>query len=156
MAKTQLVKHAPGAPGLRWFGLGPWLIPNQGLYKLQKLLNNHAFWAENRRANDLKKMLAGSTVIVTIWHGQKLVGFGRATSDGIYRAVLWDVVVDENLQGLGLGRRVVEALLQAKSIKAVERIYLMTTKSGEFYKQMKFLSCVSQQLLIKEKEHKES
>ena len=39
-----------------------------------------------------------------------MVGFGRATTDGIYRAVLWDVVVAGDLQGKGLGRKVIASL----------------------------------------------
>ena len=40
--------------------------------------------------------------------GKRLVGFGRATSDGFSRAVLWDIVVAGDLQGHGLGRWVIE------------------------------------------------
>jgi GNAT superfamily N-acetyltransferase len=111
MAALQLMIHAPGAPGLRWFGLGPGLRPTRGLWKLQRLFNKHAFWAQQRSHGQLRRLLAGSTVVVSLWHGKRLVGFGRASSDGIYRAVLWDVVVAGDLHGQGLGRRVVEALL---------------------------------------------
>ena len=103
MQKLKLLKHAPGAPGLRLFGLGPNLLPSQGLSKLRNLLNNHAFWARNRNFKSLRKLLYGSTAVVTLWQKQRLVGFGRATSDQIYRAVLWDIVVADDLQGKGLG-----------------------------------------------------
>ena len=83
-------------------------------------------------------MLVGSKVVVTLWRGKRMVGFGRATSDGIYRAVLWDIVVAGDLQGRGLGRKVVEALLSTSAIKNVESVYLMTTNSAEFYKQLGF------------------
>ncbi len=78
-----------------------------------------------------------------------MIGFGRATSDGIYRAVLWDIVVAEDLQGFGLGRQVVQALLQSKSIRKVEKIYLMTTESSNFYKQVGFELIDSQKLMLK-------
>ena len=149
MARIQLVEHAPGAPGLRWFGLGPDLKPSRGLLKLRRLLHKHAFWAQKRNTADLKRMLAGSTVVVSLWRGKRMVGFGRATSDGIHRAVLWDVVVAGDLQGRGLGRRVVEALLSAKAIRNAERVYLMTTNSSGFYQQMGFELASPQQLLIR-------
>ena len=94
-------------------------------------------------------MLAGSTVVVSLWRGKRLVGFGRATSDGIYRAVLWDVVIPDDLQGQGLGRQLVESLLQAKQLRKVERIYLMTTNSAGFYEQLGFEQVESQKLLLK-------
>ena len=78
-----------------------------------------------------------------------MVGFGRASSDGIYRAVLWDVVVAGDLQGRGLGRRVVEALLASPKLRKVERVYLMTTNSNGFYEQMGFDTVTSQHLLIR-------
>ncbi|MDA7623059.1 GNAT family N-acetyltransferase [bacterium] len=148
MNRYRLVEHAPGAPGLRCFGLGPDLRPTRGLVKLQRLFHKHAFWAKERNQKQLKRMLAGSTVVVSLWRGKRLVGFGRATSDGIYRAVLWDIVVAGDLQGQGLGRQVVEALLNHKSIKNAERTYLMTTSSAGFYLQLSFESAAPQQLLI--------
>ena len=149
MARIRLVEHAPGAPGLRWLGLGPGYRPSRGLLKLRRLFQKHAFWAENRSNSDLKRMLAGSTVVVSLWRGKRLVGFGRAHSDGIHRAVLWDIVVAGDLQGKGLGRRVVEALLAAPAIRDVERVYLMTTNSAGFYKQLGFTEAKPQQLLIR-------
>ena len=86
MTRFRLVRHAPGAPGLRWLGLGPGLRPSRGLLKLQRLFNKHAFWAQQRSSGDLRRMLAGSPVVVSLWRGKRLVGFGRAASDGRYRA----------------------------------------------------------------------
>jgi len=149
MAALQLLIHAPGAPGLRWFGLGPGLRPTRGLWKLQRLFNKHAFWAQGRTKAQLRRLLAGSSVVVSLWQGKRLVGFGRASSDGIYRSVLWDVVVAGDLHGLGLGRRVVEALLAAPALRGVERIYLMTTNSAGFYEQLGFRVAAPQALLVK-------
>ena len=124
MSCLKLIKHAPGAPGLRLFGLGPQLIPSKGMRELQNLLNNHAFWARNRNYKSLRKLLHGSTVIVTLWQDQRLVGFGRATSDQIYRAVLWDIVVADDLQGKGLGRLVFQAITQ-RDLIVVESVVML-------------------------------
>ena len=147
MAALRLLIHAPGAPGLRCFGLGPGLRPSRGLGKLQRLFNKHAFWAQQRSHAQLRRLLAGSTVVVSLWQGKRLVGFGRASSDGIYRAVLWDVVVAGDLHGQGLGRRVVEALLAAPALRGVERVYLMTTNSAGFYRQVGFEEVAGQRLM---------
>ena len=144
-----LLIHAPGAPGLRWLGLGPGLRPSRGLWKLQRLLDQHAFWAQGRSLGDLRRMLAGSAAVVSLWRGRRLVGFGRASSDGVFRAVLWDVVIPEDLQGQGLGRQLVEALLNTPQLQGVERVYLMTTNSAGFYKQLGFQRVEGQQLLLR-------
>jgi N-acetylglutamate synthase-like GNAT family acetyltransferase len=119
------------------------------LIKLQRLLNKHAFWATDRSLSDLKTLLRHSSVVVSLWRGKRLVGFGRAHSDGLYRAVLWDVVVAGDLQGRGLGRQVVEALLKDPQLLKTERIYLMTTNSAGFYEQLGFERANNQHLLVK-------
>jgi len=147
MDTIRLITHAPGAPGLRWLGLGPGLKPTRGLWKLQRLLNQHTFWAQGRSIRALRQMLAGSAAVVSLWHGKRLVGFARATSDGVFRAVLWDVVVPDDLQGQGLGRQLVQGLLAAQTLRNVERVYLMTTNSAGFYEQLGFHRVEEQQLL---------
>ena len=150
MKKAILIKHSKGAIGLRFFGLGPNLKPNKGLLKLQYLFNHNAFWAKDRTLNDLKKSLANSDVIISIWLGQNIVGFGRALSDGIYRGVLWDVVIDQNHQGKGYGKLIVQNLLNSKKIKNTKKIYLMTTNQKLFYSQLDFKEVTSQNLFIRE------
>jgi len=150
MEAVRLLIHAPGAPGLRWLGLGPDLIPTRGLWKLQRLLDQHTFWAKGRSLRAIRRMLAGSAAVVSLWRGKRLVGFARASSDGVFRSVLWDVVVPEDLQGQGLGRQLVEALINTPQLRGVERTYLMTTNSAGFYKQLGFELVESQQLLKRE------
>ena len=150
--RIRLVRHAPGAPGLCLLGMGPGCRPTRGLLKLQRLFRKHAFWAQERTTADLRRMLTGSPVVVSLWRGKRLVGFGRASSDGIHRAVLWDIVVAGDLQGRGLGRQVVEALLDSPRLCRVERVYLMTTNSAGFYQQLGFSSAEPQQLLIRTSE----
>ena len=149
MTVIRLLIHAPGAPGLRWLGLGPGLQPTRGLWKLQRLLDQHTFWARGRSLAQLRQMLAGSAAVVSLWNGKRLVGFGRASSDGVFRAVLWDVVIPEDLQGKGLGRQLVAALLDSPRLHGVERVYLMTTNSAGFYRQLGFQHSEGQQLLVR-------
>ena len=150
MKGISLINHSKGAIGLRFFGLGPNLKPSNGLKKLQKLLDRNAFWAKSRTINDLKNCLANSDVIVSLWVGNEIVGFGRALTDGIYRGVLWDIVIDQNHQGKGFGTLIVKNLLSSKEIINTRKIYLMTTNKKLFYSQMDFKGVTSQNLLIRE------
>ena len=143
-----LIKHASSAPGLRLFGLGPAFKPMKGLEKLQFLFNQNALWAKDRNIAQIKKMLAHSNVIITLWNKNNLVGFGRATTDQVYRAVLWDVVVSKDLQRVGLGKVIVEELLKDKKINSAEKVYLMTTDSKDFYKQLGFKVNTNQSLMM--------
>tara|TARA_B100001250_G_C19603132_1_gene701527 strand:- start:45 stop:518 length:474 start_codon:yes stop_codon:yes gene_type:complete len=148
MKELSLVKHAPTAPGLRILGMGPKLQLTNGLVKLQSFLNENTFWARGRNKKQICTMLYESTVVVSLWNQTQLIGFGRATSDLVFRAVLWDIVISSNHQGLGMGKLILEAILTNKKIKSVEKIYLMTTNSAEFYKELGFTSSHKQSLLI--------
>ena len=108
------------------------------LHQLQALLNKSAFWAVDRQIEDLKIAVDRSEPVVSAWDGNKLIGFARATSDGIYRATIWDVVIDCDYQQLGLGRRLVETVLIHPCMQRVERIYLTTTHHQGFYEQLGF------------------
>ena len=148
MKDISLIKHASSAPGLRLFGLGPAFKPLKGLEKLQALFNQNTLWAKDRTIDQIKRMLANSNVIITLWYKNNLVGFGRATTDQVYRAVLWDIVVSKDVQRIGLGKVIVEELLKDKKINCAEKIYLMTTDSKEFYKQLGFKVNINQTLMM--------
>ncbi len=150
MKEISLINHSKGAIGLRFFGLGPNLKPTNGLNKLQKLLDRNAFWAKRRTIMDLKKCLANSDVVISLWIGDEIVGFGRALTDGVFRGVLWDIVIDENHQGRGFGSLIVKNLLSSKKIKNTKKLYLMTTNKKMFYSQFNLKEVTSQNLLVRE------
>ena len=108
------------------------------LYQLQALLNKSAFWAIDRAIEDLKIAVDRSEPVVSAWDDDRLIGFARATSDGVYRASIWDVVIDCDYQRLGLGRKLVEIVLAHDCMQRVERIYLTTTHQQKFYEQLGF------------------
>ena len=150
MKEISVINHSKGAMGLRVFGLGPNFKPTNGLNKLQRLLDRNAFWAKSRTINDLKKCLANSDVIVSLWVKNEIIGFGRALTDGIYRGVLWDIVIDQNYQGRGFGTLIIKKLLSSKKIKNTKKLYLMTTNKKQFYNQFNFEEVTAQNLLIRE------
>jgi N-acetylglutamate synthase-like GNAT family acetyltransferase len=76
--------------------------------------------------------------VVHLWEGEFLVGFGRATSDGVYRAMLWDVIVHPRYQGKGIGRQLVGHLLAHPKLAEVEKVYLVTTDQKGFYERLGF------------------
>ncbi len=110
------------------------------LHQLQGLFHVTAFWAQDRRVEDLQVAIAHSNPVVTAWDGDRLIGFARATSDGIYRATIWDVLIHPDYQGAGLGRKLVETVLMHPDVNRVERVYLMTTNQQKFYERIGFES----------------
>lgn len=108
------------------------------LYQLQELFNITAFWAKERSIEDLAVAITNSEPVISVWDEERLIGFARATSDGIYRATIWDVVIHPQYQGNGLGTKLVETVLSHPRVQKVERVYLMTTHQQEFYKKIGF------------------
>lgn len=106
--------------------------------QLQRLLAKTAFWARERNIEDWQIAIANSNPVVTVWDSDRLIGFARANSDGIYRAGIWDVVIDPDYQGVGLGRKLVQTVLSHPLVSRVERVYLTTTHQQSFYERIGF------------------
>jgi N-acetylglutamate synthase-like GNAT family acetyltransferase len=106
--------------------------------QLQSLFELSAFWAKDRCREDLEIAIANSDPVISVWDGERVIGCARATSDGIYRATIWDVVIHPEYRGVGLGRKLVETVLSHPRMNRVERVYLMTTHQQRFYERIGF------------------
>jgi N-acetylglutamate synthase-like GNAT family acetyltransferase len=118
------------------------------LYQLQALFNKSAFWARDRKIEDLKIAIERSEPVISALDSDRLIGFARANSDGIYRATIWDVVIDCDYQKLGLGRKLLETLLSHPTMNRVERIYLNTTNQQSFYERIGFAGNTSTTMVL--------
>ena len=148
MDDIYILEHIKGAPGFRMLGLGPNFKPSKGLEQLQMLLTKNSSWGKERSRKDLKKMLESSSVVISLWSKEKLIGFGRATTDEIFRAVLWDIVIEKDYQNLGLGKKIVHKILKNPLISKVEKTYIMTTHCEGFYKKIGFENSSNQTLML--------
>lgn len=116
--------------------------------QVQQLLSVGAFWAQHRTLSDLETAIQHSEPVVTAWDGERLIGFARATSDRVYRAVLWDVVIHPEYRGRGLGRTLVKTLLAHPSVQKVERVYLMTSSQQGFYERLGFTENLTTMMVL--------
>ncbi|XP_028097833.1 acetyltransferase NSI isoform X2 [Camellia sinensis] len=70
---------------------------------------------------------------------KKLIGMARATSDHAFNATIWDVLVDPNYQGQGLGKALVEKLIRALLQRDIGNITLFAdSQVVEFYRNLGF------------------
>ncbi len=60
-------------------------------------------WARGRSEEAIGVMLRNSFAYLTVWQGERLVGFARVLTDNVYRALVDDVVVDSEWRGQGIG-----------------------------------------------------
>lgn len=88
-------------------------------------LYQDAGWWTNRDENGISQLLV-SGVAVGAWKDDRLVGFCRSISDGIYRAYVEDVVVLSTYRNKGIGERMVKRLLD--ELKDIDVISLFCTE----------------------------
>ncbi len=100
-------------------------------------LFRQTYWAPKRSAGQIEGMLHNSPIVLGAWRGRRLIGFARALTDDVYRAVIDDIVVDEPFRGKGVGTAMVKALLER--LKHVEEIFLgCDVKEVPFYEKLGF------------------
>lgn len=103
-----------------------------------KALYARAWWTAGRDEKGVRAVLRHSDLFATAWHGARLVGFARVSTDFAYRAVLWDVIVDGDYQGKGLGGTLVRSILGEPRLRSVESFWLFTTDKQPFYRRFGF------------------
>ena len=102
-------------------------------------LFHQAPWAKARSLDDAKEMLRHTDLPLCAWDGDRLIGFGRVLTDFIYRATIWDVIVDQAYQKQGIGTEIVRRILNHTRLKKVELFWLCTRRPG-FYEKLGFSS----------------
>ena len=102
-------------------------------------LYRQAPWAKTRSPEDARDMLTHTDVAITAWDGNRLVGLGRVLTDYVYRASIWDVIVDTAYQGQDIGSQIIQRILDHPDLKRVE-LFWLCTRSPAFYEKLGFSS----------------
>ncbi len=101
-------------------------------------LFDQADWARGRALEDIQRMLTETDVIVSAWDGTQLVGFARVLTDYVYRASIWDVIVDVSYQDRDIGKGLIQRILRHISLAQVELFWLCTRRYQGFYASLGF------------------
>jgi ribosomal protein S18 acetylase RimI-like enzyme len=89
-----------------------------------------------RDAAAIKRAFKRSFAVIFLFHRGTLVGFGRAISDGVYQAALYDVVVIPEYQQKHIGQIIVRLLL--KKVACCNTILYATPGKEGFYTKLGF------------------
>lgn len=60
-----------------------------------------------------QRAFEASHTTVFIYHAERLIGFGRAISDGVYQAAVYDCAVLPEFQGQGIGSIIMNNIMSA-------------------------------------------
>lgn len=83
-----------------------------------------------------KKAFENSHTVVFVFDDDRLIGFGRAISDGTYQAAIYDVAVLPEYQGKNVGRTIVDSIL--KCIPQCSFILYASPGKETFYEKLNF------------------
>ena len=89
-----------------------------------------------REALDIEKAFKNSFAVAFVYENDRLIGFGRAISDGVLQAAIYDVVVHPDYQKHGIGRQIVERLLP--KIAQCNVILYASPGKEDFYSKLGF------------------
>jgi ribosomal protein S18 acetylase RimI-like enzyme len=83
-----------------------------------------------------RKAFEASHTTVFVYHADRLIGFGRAISDGAYQAAIYDCAVLPEFQGKGIGTTIMKnILLRVSNCNVI--LYATPGKEG-FYQTLGF------------------
>ncbi|NDW17529.1 N-acetyltransferase [Dysgonomonas sp. 216] len=77
-----------------------------------------------------------SQEVVFVYHEDKLIGLGRAISDRVRQAAIYDVAVDPEYQGLGIGKEIVMHII--KCLPGCNIILYASPGKEDFYRKLGF------------------
>ncbi len=79
-----------------------------------------------------RRAFEASHTTVFVYRGDDLIGFGRAISDGVYQAAIYDVAVVPEFQGKGIGTTIMKNILAR--LPQCNIILYASPGKEEFYK----------------------
>ena len=83
-----------------------------------------------------QKAFENSASVIFAFDVDKLIGFGRAISDEVYQAAIYDVAVLPDYQGRAIGRLIIETIV--KSLPGCNFILYATPGKDKFYEKLNF------------------
>lgn len=91
----------------------------------------------DKKAEDLKVVFANSKYKCFVYDNEKLIGVGRSVADGYDVSYICDVAIHPDFQGLGLGKQIVNKLVEFS--EGYNKIILFASMGKEpFYAKLGF------------------
>jgi len=99
---------------------------------------SRSYWAKTRPRERTDKAFANSLVF-GLYENGKQIGMGRVVTDSAIVAYLCDVFIHEDFRGHGLGKWLVQSMLEHPDLKHIRRWLLATDDAHGLYQQFGFV-----------------
>jgi len=84
-----------------------------------------SWWAKDRSLEETRCCVAGSQICIGLTDATGyLIGFARVVTDYTFKALIFDVIVDESYQGQGYGQQIMEAICNHSDLERVKHFEL--------------------------------
>jgi predicted GNAT family N-acyltransferase len=102
------------------------------------------WWSNTRTLAEVEQVLSGSSITLgAVNEDNNLIGFTRALTDGIFKALMFDVIVSEQYRGYKIGSQLVEYVKHHPSVQQVKHIELYCLPELQvYYQQFGFVTDV--------------
>lgn len=115
-------------------------LPNDQLYKLFSAVG----WADEEKTTQamidkFNKPFINSTIVISAWDEDVLVGCVRVLSDLMFRSVIYDLAVLPEYQSNGFGKELVRKC--RAQVPNSEWLVGTTTERASFYEHIGFKKC---------------
>jgi GNAT superfamily N-acetyltransferase len=97
-------------------------------------LCNQSYWAQGRSLEIVERSIQNS-LCFGLFEGERQIGFARVVSDLATFAWLCDVFVARSHRGQGLGKWLVECVVDYPDLQKVKYVMLATRDAHELYRQ---------------------
>ncbi|QND53596.1 GNAT family N-acetyltransferase [Phyllobacterium sp. 628] len=102
------------------------------------------WWTKDRRFDDVARMLEHTDIVIGCCLDGKLVGFARVLTDYVYKAMIFDVIIDQKLRGSGLGRDIMDRITGHERLQSVASFELYCPdRLIPFYEKLGFAKSTS-------------
>jgi GNAT superfamily N-acetyltransferase len=98
-----------------------------------------AYWA-NTRPRDRTERAIQNSLVFGVYEGERQIGLARVVTDYSIFAYLCDVFIHEDYRAYGLGKWLIQTILDHPDLRDMRRWVLVTNDAHGLYKQFGFTS----------------
>ena len=84
----------------------------------------------------LLRSFENSSLVLSLWEQDRLVGLARVLTDGVQNSYLCDLAVEPDVQGAGVGKRLIDEILER--CKGTDLVLRDSDLSTGFYERLGF------------------
>jgi GNAT superfamily N-acetyltransferase len=105
---------------------------------VHRFLRDESYWARGVEREVVDRSIEGS-IPFGVYDRDRQVGFARALTDGATFAWIADLFVLDSHRGRGIGKRLVEAIVEHPDVRGARRVLLATDDAHGLYRRFGFL-----------------